>query len=121
VSQLLPATCRYCSATCIKKGFYKGVQKYFCSTCNKYQRSKYQYRITSAQDDKNITLLNNEGMGISSIGRYLQIAKTTVRRRILLISQKLAAPVFSETNQVYEVDEMQTFIGRNHSVVRSVQ
>lgn len=53
-------------------------------------------------------------MGISSMGRYLQIAKTTVRRRIWLISQKLAAPVFSETNQVYEVDEMQTFIVRNH-------
>ncbi len=53
-------------------------------------------------------------MGISSIGRYLQIAKTTVRRRILIITNKLTAPLFSETNQVYEVDEMQAFIGKNH-------
>ena len=53
-------------------------------------------------------------MGISSIGRYLQIAKTTVRRRILIISNKLTAPLFYETNQVYEVDEMQAFISKNH-------
>jgi len=53
-------------------------------------------------------------MGISSISRYLQIAKTTVRRRILLVSQKLNPAEISETTQVYEVDEMQTFISRNH-------
>jgi IS1 family transposase/transposase-like protein len=114
MGHLLPHTCRYCAAACIKKGLYKSIQKYYCSSCHKYQREKYHYRLTTSKDDNNIVLLNNEGMSISSIGRYLQMAKTTVRRRILLISRKIIAPVYSETNQVYEVDEMQTFICRNH-------
>lgn len=114
MSQSLPVNCRYCAATCIKKGWYKAIQKYYCKTCGKFQREQYSYRLTSSTDDNNIVLLNNEGMGISSIGRYLHIAKTTVRRRVLLISKKLIAPPHFETNQVYEVDEMQAFIGRNH-------
>lgn len=52
-------------------------------------------------------------MGISSMSRYLKIPKTTVRRRILIISNKLLPPIYSEANQVYEVDEMQTFIRKN--------
>ena len=114
VSQLLPAICRYCTNACIKKGWYKTIQKYFCKHCHKYQQSFYSYKLISAEEDNNIVLLNNEGMSISSIGRYLHIAKTTVRRRLLLISKTISTPVFTETKQVYEVDEMQTFIGRNH-------
>ena len=110
MSHLLPVNCRYCAANCIKKGWYKAVQKYYCKTCGKFQRQQYSYKPTSAKDDNNIALLNNEGMGISSIGRYLHIAKTTVRRRILIISKRLTAPHLLETNQVYEVDEMQAFI-----------
>ena len=114
MSRLLPMQCLYCNQSCIKKGLYKAVQKYYCKHCGKYQRKHYSYKLATANDDNNIMLLNNEGMGISSIGRYLQIAKTTVRRRILIISNKLSSSSFSEMNQVYEVDEMQTFIGRNH-------
>lgn len=114
VSQLSPALCRYCTNACIKKGWYKTIQKYFCKQCHKYQQSFYSYKLISAEEDKNIVLLNNEGMSISSIGRYLHIAKTTVRRRLLLISKTIATPIFTEAKQVYEVDEMQTFIGRNH-------
>jgi IS1 family transposase len=111
VSQSLPVNCRYCSANCIRKGWYKAVQKYYCKACGKFQRGQYSYKLTSSTNDNNIVLLNNEGMSISSIGRYLQIAKTTVRRRILILSNKLSPQPFSETNQVYE---MQAFIGRNH-------
>ncbi len=113
MGQSSPDTCRYCSATCKKKGFYKGIQKLYCPACNRYQRVAYRYRLATLKNDHNIVLLNNEGMGISSISRYLHIPKTTVRRRILLISKKLKPPAISETNQVYEVDEMQTFIKEN--------
>jgi insertion element IS1 protein InsB len=106
--------CHYCNQNCIKKGLYKAVQKYYCKTCSKFQREQYRYKLATAKDDNNIVLLNNEGMGISSIGRYLHIAKTTVRRRILIISKKITVPPLYEINQVYEVDEMQAFIGRNN-------
>lgn len=49
-------------------------------------------------------------MSISSIARYLQMAKTTVCRRILKISQRIEMPVISEISQIYEVDEMYTFV-----------
>lgn len=112
---MLPVQCRYCHTTnCIKKGFYKSIQKYFCKSCNKYQRKSYQYRPALPKDDREIRKLNNEGLGISSISRYLCIAKTTVRRRIYIMSQKLKPPLITETQQEYEVDEIQTFIGRNH-------
>jgi len=52
-------------------------------------------------------------MGISSMSRFLKIPKTTIRRRILIISNKLSPPKYAETNQVYEVDEMQTFVRKN--------
>ncbi len=114
MGHLLPVQCRYCNTTnCIKKGFYKGIQKYHCKACHKYQRAKYSYSIATKEKDKHIVLLNNEGMGISSISRYLHIPKTTVRRRILLISHTLQPSLIKESNQVYEVDEMQTFIKEN--------
>lgn len=114
MGQLSPVLCQYCQSACTKKGWYKTVQKLYCKACHKFQRLTYCYRLTSQTDDNNIVRLNNEGMGISSIGRYLYIAKTTVRRRIMIISKRVQPPVFTETGQVYEIDEIQTFIGRNH-------
>ncbi|MBP6025698.1 MAG: IS1 family transposase [Ferruginibacter sp.] len=112
MSHLLPMQCKYCNQPCIKKGLYNGVQKMYCKACHKYQRSIYTYRLTNETDDTNIVLLTKESMSISSIARYLKMAKTTVGRRILRISQRIPYPILSETNQIYEVDEMQTYIGR---------
>ena len=107
--------CKYCNQSCIKKGYYKQVQKYYCKACHKYQRSIYMYKITETTDDVNIVLLTKEAMSISSIARYLHMAKTTVGRRLLKISQGITTTIFTETNQIYEVDEMQTYIGRRHT------
>lgn len=109
---LLPVICKYCNQSCIKKGFYKEVQKLYCCYCNKYQRSIYSYRYITATDDDNIAALTKESMSISSISRYLHLPKTTVARRIYKIGQLIKPPVYNETNQVYEVDEMHTYIGR---------
>jgi|GEM_PF-7115019 hypothetical protein len=49
-------------------------------------------------------------MSISSISRILQTPKAMVRRRLLCFSKKITVPEINETNQVYKVDEMQTFI-----------
>lgn len=114
VNHLLLMECRYCNHTCIKKGHYNQVQKFYCKFCCKYQRSIYTYKITQTKDDVNIVLLIKESMSISSIARYLQMAKTTVSRRILKLGQNISAPVVKESNQIYEADEMQTFIGRRH-------
>ncbi|HAD97189.1 MAG TPA: IS1 family transposase [Cryomorphaceae bacterium] len=58
-----------------------------------------------------IVKLNNEGMGVRSISRVLDIPKTTVSRILLSVSQKLKAPIFTEQGHEYEVDELRTFFG----------
>jgi insertion element IS1 protein InsB len=104
--------CNYCEGICKKKGVYKNVQKYRCSGCNRYQRGSYRNRrYTKAADDQ-ITLLNREGVGISSISRLLSIPKASVQRRMARSAGEVRTPVYQETNEVYEVDELYTYIGR---------
>jgi len=55
--------------------------------------------------------LNNEGMGISSISRILDISKSSVQRIILRLSSMIQKPVFSEYNETYEIDELRTYVG----------
>jgi insertion element IS1 protein InsB len=105
--------CNYCPGLCIRKGWYKETQKYQCKTCKKYQRSVYTYQKYDCQVDAQIITLNNEGLGISSIGRVLRIPKITIVRRILKLSSNISRPILNERGQAYEVDELHTFIGKS--------
>ncbi|PZR02303.1 MAG: IS1 family transposase [Flavobacterium psychrophilum] len=100
--------CKYCKGLCIKKGCYNGVQKYKCKSCFRGQRSSYRNRKYTAMTDIEINLLHRESMGISSISRVLSIPKASVQRRIERM--KKARPLFTETGQVYEVDELYTYV-----------
>ena len=80
--------CKYCNGYCIKKGFQKEVQKYQCKSCRHYQQKIYTYRICTKQDEKLIAQLNNEGMGICSIGRITGISKANVVNKIKSIASK---------------------------------
>ena len=104
--------CNYCKGICIKKGCYKGVQKYKCKACFKGQRLKYRNQKYTSLTDAQISLLHKEGVGISSIGRILTIPKGSVQRRIERSADRVKAPVYKETKQVYEVDELYTYVGR---------
>jgi IS1 family transposase len=108
--------CIYCKNSCIKKGWYKTTQRYQCQSCKRYQQLVYQRRRYDADAlNNNIRLLHNEGMGISGISRYLQIAKSTVCCRIFLLSSLLAEPIINESGQVYEVDELRTYVGNKQN------
>ncbi len=89
---------------------YQKVQKLYCKQCSKHQMASYTYKRCTATDDHAIALLTKECMSISSISRYLLIPKTTVSRRILNLSKPIHPPGLSETNQVFEVDEMYVVI-----------
>lgn len=104
--------CSYCNGICIKKGLYKTVQKFKCKSCCKCQRMVYSHKKYGRETDYQIAALNNEGVGISSISRIMSIPKTTVQRRIGKLAAQKPAPVFSEQKQVYEVDELYTYVGR---------
>lgn len=106
--------CKFCSGACIKKGKYNQVQKYQCKLCKKYQQLVYRYRKYDIKIETQIRVLQNEGLGISSIGRVLQIPKASVQRLITKSAAKITAPIYNEQFQEYEVDELHTFIGKKH-------
>lgn len=107
--------CIYCQGFSIKKGRSSTVQKYQCKACKKHFRSAYVRKAYTEQDEKNISSLNKEGMGISSIGRYLQIPKTSVQRLLERYASKIQKPIISEDRQSYDVDEIKTFIQNGNS------
>ncbi len=76
-------------------------------------------RIPQLKEDLLIKL-NNEGMGISSISRILNVSKSSVQRIILKFGKSVLKPLISERNQVYEIDELRTYEGtkKNESWVK---
>lgn len=97
-----PMNCNYCKGECIRKGFYKTTQRYKCKGCGRYQRQVYRNRNCRTFNER-ISVLNKEGVGISSISRILAIPKTSVQRQIERMRKDKPKPVFAESGQVYEV------------------
>ena len=97
--------CIYCKKECVKKGKYKTTQRYQCKHCKKYQQQKYIHPIISKRKYYWVLRLNNEGCGISSIGRLLSISKSSVQRVIICIASTLQKPVHNESYQSYEMQQ----------------
>lgn len=105
--------CKCCETQCIRKGIHNGNQQYYCGQCKKYQRLHYRKRSVTKDQHQLLIKLNNEGVGIRGIGRILNIAASSVVRRIKAIAQHILAPVTKTTNDVFEIDELQTYVGKN--------
>lgn len=105
--------CNHCSnKTLIRKGKRGIKQRYQCKSCNKYQQDIYSYKMYDIRDDIRIKVYNSEGVGVRSMSRILGYSAPTIIRRILFLASKVTKPIYSENNQIYEVDEMWTFVGR---------
>lgn len=103
--------CIYCSSNqCIKKGKRNKKQRYQCKSCKKYQLKEYTYTLYDKKHDKTILSLNAESIGISSLARHLKYSKATILRRIAYLASKVKRPRLLEFGQVYEVDEMWTYV-----------
>jgi len=105
-------TCIFCGGNCIKKGKRNSKQRLLCKNCNKYQISTYDKARISKSKKELLLKLNNEGVGISSISRILNISKSSVQRIILKLSKDITKPQFLERNQVYEIVELRTYEGK---------
>jgi insertion element IS1 protein InsB len=106
--------CRYCvSGICIRKGWRGAVQKLFCKTCGKHQQTAYINRNYTENDENEVRKHHNEGLGIRSIGRILNIPATSVQMLMERKAAKLTLPKPTKENRIYLVDELQTFVGRN--------
>lgn len=109
--------CRYCKGSCKKYGFNKaGKQRFKCRLCTRTSLVCYDlFRLTSDLDIKIITLLK-EGRGTRSMGRILKVSVSTISRRIKKIGSTIEPPVIG-LGQVFEVDELHTFIGAKSTPV----
>jgi transposase-like protein len=81
--------CIYCNETVIKKGKRKGIQKYQCKICNRYQQAVYTKQHIPKENYKWVHRLNNDGNGISSISRLLHIAKSSRKTVCFTRSEKM--------------------------------
>lgn len=91
------------------------VQKYQCSQCKKYQRSGYVYRSRTIEEEQQVKILNNEGIGISSMSRILLIPKSSIQMLLLRCALKLTDPPYDAIKKDYEIDELYTYIGKKNA------
>ncbi|HTE31896.1 MAG TPA: IS1-like element transposase [Chryseolinea sp.] len=104
--------CKSCKAQCVKAGYTRnGTQRHFCKPCNKYQQQEYVYRAYTPGTSPSVIRLLREGVGIRSIARILKISVTTVTLRIRTIAKSLRRPRIDARQDVYEIDELWTFVG----------
>lgn len=107
--------CQICQGFCIKKGVRNGIQKYQCKGCKKYGQSKYVYSKCTPEKEQMIVQLNGESCGVSSIARVTGLSKASIVRKIRVLSLDLEFKMSKEYNQVYEVDELKTFVGNKQN------
>lgn len=108
--------CTKCNTICIKYGFtFNGKQRYFCKNCKLSVVKNYSYNGYNSFLNKKVIALTKEGVGIRSIARLLSVSKQTVTTRIIKISKAIKKPAMV-TNQVYEVDELRTYVGNKKNL-----
>lgn len=107
--------CRYCKHFCIRKGKSSGLQRYQCMNCKRYGQSIHRIKLKTEIDKEFLLKLHKEGLGISGISRILEIAKSTVQRKLKEFEAETTAPEVKETGQDYEVDELKTYIGKKNN------
>ena len=102
--------CNHCKNSCIKWGYQKYKQRFYCKKCNKSHLDSYTNLAYSERTNEKIKLLVKESAGIRSISRILKISPTTIMKRILFISRNIQPDIRSEIRKEYEMDELWTFI-----------
>ena len=98
--------CRYCEGECIKRGKRKGVQKYSCNLCHKYQQKDYKNTLLTKEEEKRIRQYNAERVSFRGMARILNCSAATIQRKILKLSKGVNLPWRSEICEEYEIDEI---------------
>lgn len=109
--------CKYCKGKCKKDGFQRNsCQRYKCKECRKKQQKGYKYHAYDPQINRTIITYTKEGVGIRSTARLLKISTTTLLNRIISIAKDIKQPP-ATSKQVYEVDEIKSFVKRKNNLI----
>jgi IS1 family transposase/transposase-like protein len=109
--------CPHCkSKAIIKNGFTKNKKRqFFCKNCNKRSIDYYTSKSYLVKNEL-IIKCTKEGLGIRSTARILQISPTTLLKRIINIAKGIKPPAINP-NQVFEVDEMRSYLKRKDNLI----
>ena len=108
--------CNYCNRRCWRAGRQKkGIQRFYCATCKKYQQFYYQYKACAASTSCRIKALVRESVGVRGIARILGIARQTVFNKIRLIAEAIGRPGDRWGQVSLEVDELWTYFNRKEN------
>ena len=107
--------CTNCESRCIKKGFQKkGVQKYYCKGCQRYQQKAYTYKAYKPFLKEDIVKMVKRSCGIRDIAFVKGISTTTVMKKVRSIADELSPPVNFPLDGDYEMDEMHTKVWKEN-------
>lgn len=104
--------CKKCGEQGIKKNGFtqKGKQRYRCLNCGFSFLLAYDSVSYSEGFNKKIIVCVRQSVGIRGISRLLEISPTTVIKKIREISKALKKPEFISMHQIYEMDELCTYV-----------
>lgn len=109
--------CKWCKSTCVKAGLQKsGKQKYKCKVCGKYQQESYVYLSYTPEVWEQFRKFNNMGCGSHQMARFLEISVNTVQKWIGK-ALKLQPVVRFPNGGVYDIDELQTCLGKRKNKI----
>ncbi|MFX3626070.1 MAG: IS1 family transposase [bacterium] len=105
--------CQYCRSRSIKYGKQNDIQRYKCKNCNKTQLAEYKNKAWLPQSKELFIKSLGCGVGVRRMAYLIGISKPTILkwikegRRFKGIDIKKVLP-----NDEYEIDEMQTLVGK---------
>ncbi|MGN6293132.1 MAG: IS1 family transposase [Chitinophagaceae bacterium] len=108
--------CRFCKGKCQKAGRQKsGTPKYYCTHCKKYQQKTYIYKACQLDLKIWIPRLLCNSVGIRGMARVLEVSVNTIVKNILLVGNAVQKPAIPCQQEVVEMDELWTYIGKKEN------
>ncbi|MBC9813993.1 IS1 family transposase [Crocinitomicaceae bacterium CZZ-1] len=104
--------CLRCSSSCIKAGKQQnGKQRYYCKKCSRYLQEEYNYNAYKYDIHDQFSRMSRLGCGINKMASFLKISINTLQKWIGK-ANNLQPESNLESGCIYDIDEIQTCVGR---------
>ena len=109
--------CMRCSSSCIKSGKQQnGKQRYYCKKCHRYLQADYSYYGYKHEIHEQFSRMNKMGCGTNKMASFLRISINTLQKWIGKATH-LKPPANICLGGIFDIDEMQTCVGKKEKKV----
>jgi transposase len=102
-----------------KNGKVDGLQRYKFNVCGYNYSVEMKSTASSSSVKRQVLQLYLEGLGFSSIGRFLGVSQVSVQKWIKKFGQDLEDLKSENEISIVELDEMHTYIGNKKNIAGS--